>query len=161
MRAALFLSFLANVALALVSLTILPERVAIHFGQGGEPNGWALNLVSTFLMIGFNVLVFCGLYFSPQLIFVLPSKWISLPNRDYWLAPEHRTQTVERFRNRLWQYGVAVFLFMFGVGLLTIDANLSEPIRLNEHLFLIALVGFFAFTAYWTVTLVRAFKIPR
>ena len=161
MRAALFLSFLANVALALVSLAILPEHVAIHFGQGGAPNGWASNLESTFLMIGFNVLVFCGLYFSPKLISALPSKWISLPNRDYWMAPEHRAQTVEQFRNRLWQYGVVVFLFMFSVGLLAIDANLSEPIRLNERLFLTALIIFLAFTAYWTVALLRAFRIPR
>jgi hypothetical protein len=49
---------------------------------------------------------------------------------------------------------------MLCAGLLTIQANLSAPIRLNEHLFLIALFSFLAFTAYWIVALLRAFRIP-
>jgi uncharacterized membrane protein len=160
MRAALLLSFLANIALALVSLAILPERVAIHFGQGGAPNGWASSRASTLFMIGINVLIFCGLYFSPKLISALPGKWISLPNRDYWLAPERLAQTTQRFGHYLWQFGVAVFIFMFVAGALTIQANLSEPIRLNERVFLVALVSLLVFTVYWTALLLRAFRTP-
>ena len=37
-RTAFILSYMANVLLALVSLAILPERVAIHFGWGGMPD---------------------------------------------------------------------------------------------------------------------------
>lgn len=161
MRAALLISFLANIAVTLISPLILPERVAIHFGSGGLPNGWASSQTSTLLMLGFDVFVFCALYFSPRLVFALPSRWISLPNRDYWLAPERRAQTAETFRHYLWQFGAAVFLFMLCAGLLTIQANLSQPVRLNERLFLVALFAFFAFTAYWTVSLLRAFRVPR
>jgi len=160
MRAALILGFLSNMTLTLVSLAILPERVAIHFGTGGLPNGWATNLTSTLGMMGFHILLFCILYFSPRLIAAVPSKWISLPHRDYWLTPERRPQTIEKFRRYLWQFGAAVFGFMLCAGLLTVHANLSVPIRLNERLFLIALGGFLVYTAYWTIALLRTFRMP-
>jgi uncharacterized membrane protein len=160
MRNAFIASFLANLILALVSLVILPDQVAIHFGPGGTPDGWATNLASTLIMLGIHILVFCSLYFSPRLFTAVPSKWISLPNRDYWLRPEHRSEATARFSHHIWQFGSALFLFMFFAGLLTLKANLSDPVRLNERLFLIALVIFLAYTVYWTVALLRAFRVP-
>ena len=77
MRTAFIASFLANVLLALLSLLILPERVAIHFGLGGLPDSWASNLNSTLLMLGVHALVFVSLYFSPKLLATMPSRCIS------------------------------------------------------------------------------------
>ena len=56
--------------------------------------------------------------------------------------------------------GTVTFLFMLGATLLTMDANLSEPIPLNEHLFLVTLFSFLAYTVYSIVALLRAFRIP-
>ena len=160
MRATFILSFLANVILALVSSVILPERVAIHFGQGGVPNDWAINLTSTLIMLVMHGLVFCSLYFSPRLLASVPDKWVSLPNRKYWLSPQRRAQAVERFSRHIWQFGAALFLFMLFAGLLSLKANLSEPVRLDETPLLVALFIFVAYTVYWTVTLLRAFRVP-
>jgi hypothetical protein len=160
MRAIFLASFLANVTLALVSSIILPDRIAIHFGQGGIPDGWATNLTSTLTMLGVHSLVFCSLYFSPRLLTAVPAKWISLPNRGYWLRPEHRSQAVEKFCRHIWQFGTALFLFMLFAGLLSLKANLSDPVRLDEGLFFIALVIFLAYTGYWAVTLLKAFRAP-
>jgi uncharacterized membrane protein len=160
MRHAFVASFLANVTLALTSLVILPDRVAIHFGLGGAPDGWGSSLTSTLMMLGIHILVFCLLYFSPRLLTEVPSKWVSLPNRDYWLRPENRAQAVEKFRHRMWQFGTALFLFMFFASLLTIRANLSDPVRLDERLFLTGLAIFLAYAVSWTVALLRAFRIP-
>jgi uncharacterized membrane protein len=77
MRTAFIASFLANVLLALLSLFVLPERVAIHFGSGGLPDSWASNLNSTLLMLGAHALVFVSLYFSPKLLATMPSQCIS------------------------------------------------------------------------------------
>ena len=77
MRVAFITSFLANVMVTLVSLLILPERVAIHFGLGGLPDSWASNLNSTLLMLGVHALVFVSLYFSPKLLATMPSQCIS------------------------------------------------------------------------------------
>jgi uncharacterized membrane protein len=159
MRVALITSFLANVMVTLVSLLILPERVAIHFGLGGLPDSWASNLNSTLLMLGIHALVFVSLYFSPKLLATMPSRWISLPNRNYWLAPERRSEAVAKFSQFMWQFGTAIFLFMLLAGVLTMRANLSEPVRLEEGVLLIGLAIFLAYTAYWTLALLRAFRV--
>ncbi len=160
MRVAFITSFLANVMVTLVSLLILPERVAIHFGLGGLPDSWASNLNSTLLMLGVHALVFVSLYFSPKLLATIPSRWISLPNRNYWLAPERRSEAVAKFSQLMWQFGTAVFLFMLLAGVLTMRANLSAPVRLEEGVLLIGLAIFLAYTAYWTIALLRAFRVP-
>lgn len=160
MRVAFITSFLANVMVTLVSLLILPERVAIHFGLGGLPDSWASNLNSTLLMLGVHALVFVSLYFSPKLLATIPSRWISLPNRNYCLAPERRSEAVAKFSQLMWQFGTAVFLFMLLAGVLTMRANLSAPVRLEEGVLLIGLAVFLAYTAYWTIALLRAFRVP-
>ena len=50
---------------------------------------------------------------------------------------------------------------MFFAGLLTIWANLSDPVQLDERLFLTGLVILLAYTLYWTVAVLRAFRVPR
>ena len=104
MRNAFIVSFLANVVLSLASLVILPDRVAIHFGLGGAPDGWASNLTSMLLVLGVHTLVFCALYFSPRLISTVPSKWISLPNRDFWLTPQRRHLAAEKLSHHMWRF---------------------------------------------------------
>ena len=61
----------------------------------------------------------------------------------------------------MWRFGTAVFLFMLFAALLTIRANRSDPVRFDESLFLTGLVIFLAYTVYWVVALVRAFRIPK
>jgi uncharacterized membrane protein len=160
MRIAFIALFLANVTLSLVSLAILPDRVAIHFGSGGAPDGWASNLTHTLLMLGVDTLVFGALYFAPRLIAIVPSRWVNLPNRDFWLSPQRRSLTAEKLQQHLWRFGTAVFLFLLLAGFLTIRANRSDPVRLEEGLFLIGLGIFLVYTLYWVVGLVRAFRIP-
>ncbi len=53
-----------------------------------------------------------------------------------------------------------MFLFLLFAGFLTIRANRSDPIRLEEGLFLLGFVIFLAYTLYWVVGLVRAFRVP-
>lgn len=160
MRAIFIASFLTNLIIDLASLAILPDRVAIHFGMGGTPNGWATNLMNTLLMLGMHTLLFITLYFAPRLSIKLPGKWNTVPNRDYWLKPEHRSQAMAKFNKYIWQFGSAMFLFMLFANLLTLKANLSDPVQLDERLLLIALAIFLGYMVFWIVALVRAFRIP-
>ena len=153
--------FVANVVLSLVSLVLLPSRVAIHFGFGGIANGWASSCVNTLFLIGANTFLFFCLYFTPRLVFMFPSKWVNLPNRDYWLRLENKAHTGEMFSSSMWEFGTALFLFLFAVQLLTIQANLSQPAKLNQKPFFSVLILFILYTVYWCVKLSRAFRLPR
>ena len=161
MRLIFILVFIANVVLSLITLAILPPRVAIHFGVGGMANGWVPSYINTFFFIGINAFLFFSLYFTPQLVFRFPTKYINLPNKDYWLRLENKARMVRIFSSFMWEFGTALLLFFFAVQLLTIRANLSHPVKLNEKLFLSASTLFILFTVCWCVKLFRAFRPPR
>lgn len=109
MKALFILMFLANVAVTLVSLVLLPDRVAIHFGLRGVADGWASRSVHALLMTGTHVLL---------------------------------------------------FLFMLIVGLLVLEANLAETVKLDLPVFLGAFVAFLLYTVWWTIAFCCAFRIP-
>jgi uncharacterized membrane protein len=159
MRRTFVVCFLANVVLALVSWILLPARVAIHFGPGGLPNNWASSHVNSLIFLGVNVVLFFSLYFSPRLVLMFPAKWINLPHKDYWLAPEQRPRTAEKIAAQMHRFGVAIFLFLFATGLLTIQANLSDPVRLNEPLAMSLLAAFLVYTVVWCVRFFRSYRI--
>ncbi|MFH0908317.1 MAG: DUF1648 domain-containing protein [bacterium] len=159
MRALFILTFMANVVVTLISLAVLPSRVAIHYGADGMANGWAPNYVNALLMTGTHVLLFCSLYFSHRLILLFPPKWINLPNKEYWLKPEHRTRTMEKIQGFMWRFGGAVFLFFLVLGLLSLQANLAKIVRLNQRVLLPATGAFLAYTIWWTIVFFRAFRV--
>jgi len=160
MRTLFILAFLANVTVTLISLAVLPSRVAIHFGSGGLANGWAPNYVNAILMTGVHLLIFCSIYFSPRLAFLLPAKWINIPNKEYWLMPVNRTRALEITSGLLWRFGIAIFLFFLAISLLTLQANMAKPVRLNETIFFTAFGAFLIYTVCWTIAYYRAFRLP-
>ncbi len=160
MRLIFILMFVANVAETLVSLAVLPDTVAIHFGADGVANGWAPNYVNALLMTGTHVFLFLVLFFSAHLVAVLPPQLINLPNKEYWLSPANRKRTQEKIKRFMWQMGVAIFAFFFLIGLLTIQANLVKPVRLNLWVFFPALGLFLLYTIGWTISIYRAFRLP-
>ncbi len=161
MRALFILSFIANVILTLVSLAILPSRVAIHFGGNGMADSWAPSYVNAIIFLGIESFLFCCLLLAPRFMFVFPDKWLNLPNKRYWLKEENKPRAKAIIASMTWEFGIATFVFLFIVGVLAIQANLSDPVRLNEKVFLAALVLFLLYVAYWCTKWFWAFRTPR
>ena len=160
MKRLFILMFLANVVLTLISLAVLPERIAIHFGADGMADGWGSKFGNTAFMTFVQVLLFCTLLFSAGLMRALPVRWVNLPNKNYWLNPENRGRSLDTIQNFMWRFGVSIFLFLFVVNFLAFQANLAEPVRLNLKEFLPALAFLFAYTIWWTIMFFRAFRLP-
>src|SRR5437588_11310819 len=72
----------------------LPAVVAQHFGAEGNPNGWAPReaffLISWVVLLGISAL----LMVTPRLLRRVPVAMINLPNKDYWLAPERKEESL-------------------------------------------------------------------
>jgi len=154
------LAFVANVALTLISIMMLPDRVAIHFGANGTADGWASNNMNALLMTGMHVLLFCLFYFSPRLMLLFPAKWISLPNKAYWLQPAVLPRTQAKMSTFMWHYGIAMFLFLLMIGILSLQADLAPTVRLNLTVFFPALGAFLLYTVIWTLVFFRLFTNP-
>ncbi|OEU65502.1 MAG: hypothetical protein BA863_08060 [Desulfovibrio sp. S3730MH75] len=161
MRTTFILCFVCNLILAIVSVFVSPSNVAIHFGLGGQSDGWAPAYVSALIMTGVNTLLFLSLLFSPQLIRKTPAKWINFPNKDYWLKDENRSKTESLLSGQIFLFGTVTFVFMFIVGLLALQANLSDPIRFREDIFWWPFGLFMMYTVFWTINIMKTFRIPK
>ena len=133
MKALFLLSFLANIVLTLVSLLVSPEEVATHFGTGGAADGWGTRTTNALVMTGVHLLILASFGCTPLLLRKTPDRWINLPHKDYWLRPENRDRVEGMIMAPLYQFGAATFAFMFAIGLLALQANLSPPPVLREE----------------------------
>jgi len=154
-------TFVANVVVTLITFVVLPEEVAIHFGEDGKADGWAPNYVNALLMTGVHLLIFFSFYYSPRLMFLFPAKWINLPNREYWLSPENKPRTVGKTEQFMWRFGVSTFLFFLVISLLTLQANLAEEVKLSLPVFFTVLGAYMLYTVWWTIAFFVAFRMPK
>ncbi len=138
---------------------LLPPRIASSFDLAGKPEGWAgknefcLTYAGTLLVAG---AVFVGLALA---VGKTPSRLVSLPNKDYWLAPERRGET-HRFLSvwLLWM-GNATLVFLMAAMHLVMAANLRPPPDLGPWIWgLVA--AYLLFTAAWCAVLYWRFKKP-
>jgi uncharacterized membrane protein len=120
----------------------LPEQVASHFGLTGEANdsmsreGWTFFLSLAGVALGglFAVLA--------MLLPFFPDRFVNLPDRQYWLAPERRRQTLGRISGTMLWSACLMILFLAGIYYLTIRANRLSPPRLEAVPFVIVIGGF-------------------
>jgi uncharacterized membrane protein len=135
----------------------MPPVLATHFGGSGAPNGWQTQsqfFVLEIVLLGVCLLLAFGI---PRLIGVLPISMVNVPNKEYWLAPERREETLAFFRARFAWFGCGFLGFLIVVNQLVFDANQSQPRHLNGGAFTVALVAFLAFVGIWTVRLIARF----
>jgi uncharacterized membrane protein len=160
MRLLFILTFVANVVLVLATLPFLPEMVASHFGAGGMADGWMPRQVNAAIMVGVQVVLFAAIHFTPRLLARTPPSLISLPNREFWLAPQNRQRMTFLVGEFMCEYGAIMFVFLFLVELLAVRANLSANGQLDERVLWCALVILLVYSIVWTVRFFRAFRIP-
>jgi serine/threonine-protein kinase len=129
-----FVTLLASFAvlsiLVAATYSMLPERVATHFSARGEPDGWMSRPAYIAFVLGGAVLTASSCAGPIYLIRFLDASAINIPNREYWLAPEHRAEADRRILAfGFWLAALTVGLFV-GLHVLTILANRREPARL-------------------------------
>ena len=104
MRSAFIAIFGLNLILTVVALILCPSNVAMKFGAGGDPNGWTPAYVNALIMTGINILIFASFFFTPQLIRISPTRWISLPNKEYWLREENKARMSAILTGHMYQF---------------------------------------------------------
>jgi uncharacterized membrane protein len=151
---------LAATLLVLVYAPMLPERIAQHFDAAGVPNGWTSR--DGFVGIEAFVLAVLAVAFIvlPLVLGKLPARFVNLPHRDYWLAPERRDRSMRDLSDALLWFGCAALVMHIGVSALVIRYNLDGPQRLPSTVLWALLIGFVAFLAMWIVSIRRRFRRP-
>jgi hypothetical protein len=138
----------------------LPERMATHFDLAGRPNGFMSR--GGFFAFYFGLLAFMALTFFgiAALIRRVPPHMVSLPDRDYWLAPERREATMTWLAADCWRFGLVVLLFVNGIHELVLRTNVAGGPLPGLALWL-GVGGMLACTAFWLIRMMRRFRRPR
>ncbi len=160
MRKVLIAVFAANLILMAVSLTLLPDQVAIHFGGGGYPDSWASKEFNAAIFLVLEVPFFLLFYFSSVLPLGVSKKFLNIPNKNYWLQEENLARFQRKFGFYMAEFGVAIFTFFFCISLLALLANLRDPVMLDGGLFMIVFIAYMSYTIWWLVKLVRGLRVP-
>lgn len=155
----LFLILVA-IAAAFVWLTgrFLPDTVASHFNAAGAANSFMPRSIYVSFMLVIIVALPLALVFLPSLALSSPRARINLPNREYWLAPERRAETVGFLRRHSARFGSMLVMFLCYVHWLVVRANALAPPDLSSSWFIGGLVVFVASMIAWTAALFGRFR---
>jgi uncharacterized membrane protein len=160
--AAVFLWCLLFVAAGLHSAYYypqLPAMIATHFDVHGNPDDW----MTKESCVTLNAVIFIGLSVfllaMSRIVPAIPDWMVNLPHKDYWLAPERRTESLAYFSRFLLWINNATMLFLIGVFDSVYRANLAAPVRLPVD-FWIWLAGLLLFVTGATTRLYLRFGRP-
>ena len=136
----------------------LPDTVASHFGHGGQPDDWSSKRTYTTVILAITGVVAMTFLGMGAFLRRLPDDMINFPNRDYWLAPARRDESLAAFVRMLHGFGAATIALLIAMNQLVFDANLRPPARLGAASWLL-IAAYLAFAALWTIVLYRRFRV--
>lgn len=141
------------------SLPRTSSPLASHFDTAGVANGWMTKSTFSLVYSGPILLMSALALALGPLVNRLP--WLlSLPHRDYWLAPERRKSSLTYIDAwTLWFNNVTI-LFLLGVVHLTLEANREAQARLDVIAFAALAALYLGFTTLWLTRLFGRFRKP-
>jgi hypothetical protein len=154
-----FFLLVACAALFIVASGLaLPPIVASHFAAGGVANGHMARAVYIAFMLCFVIVLPVAMVLLTWRSLERPGARINLPHRDYWLAPERRSQTIARIRAGMLHFAALLLVFLCYAHALVVSANRAQPAHLDEGWFVAGLLVFLGAGLFWTLRFVRGFR---
>jgi len=138
----------------------LPDVVASHFNARGAANGWQTKQAFFSVFIGVSVLAIVVGFGVPRIIAAVPAQLINLPNKQYWLAPEHRAETMAFLNAYFAWFACAIFLIIILTFDYAIQSNLHPENPPNPARMWYVLAGFLLFSLVWVVRMLAKFLRP-
>lgn len=133
---------------------LLPDTMATHFNQANQANGWTAT--RAFLLGSLGILAGALLIWLliRGRLYRLPSSAFNLPNREYWLAPERRGETIGAIERQIEWFVALTMAYLAGMTQLTIEANLRTPPQMGGE-FWVLFWAYLALLLGWIVLLIR------
>jgi uncharacterized membrane protein len=136
----------------------LPDPMASHFNANGVATAW-MPKSGFFLLFAFVML------FASTPVFLLPwqiaaksNDKLNLPNKEYWLAPERRGETMRYLGIQMGWFGCALLAMLLCGFYFAVAANLKPDHSFDSSSFYVALVAFLIFSFSLPVRLLSHFR---
>ena len=138
----------------------LPDVVASHFNGRGAPNGYQTKQAFFAVFVGVTFLCVLFGFGLASLIGAMPMRLINLPNKQYWLAPERRDETLEWLKAYFGWFACALYVLMIVVYDYAAQSNLHPNHPPSVARLVYTLVGFLAFVIACLVRMFSRFGRP-
>jgi hypothetical protein len=140
----------------------LPEVVASHFNGRGVANGWQTKSAFFGVLVGVSVLAAVVGFGIPRIIASLPPRFINLPHKDYWLAPDHQAETMEFLDTHFAWFGCALLVLILVTFDFALQSNLHPDHRPDASRMWYLLAGFGLFAILSTARIFKRFgRVPQ
>ncbi|MFH1501759.1 MAG: DUF1648 domain-containing protein [Candidatus Eisenbacteria bacterium] len=139
----------------------LPETIATHFGASGQADGWSGT--RSFMLI-YGVIegaMVVGAFLIARFAMRIPTGALNIPNRDYWLEPERRSESLHFVWSRVLWMMAATLAFLIAVAEIVFRSNLTPGPPALTRDFLIVLVVFVAVTGWFSLGILTRFRLPK
>lgn len=137
----------------------LPDVVASHFNAAGDVNGWMPKSAFAAIAVGLLAMIVTVPLLVRGSVLRIPDSQINLPNKQYWLAPERREETLETIVNQQAVTAAALLGFLAITFHDLYQANLQPHPQMPNHVwvYLALVVGI----SLWSVVaMIAHFKRP-
>jgi hypothetical protein len=135
--------------------SVLPDRIATHFGISGTPDAWGTKTAFFLWYAVTTVFLASVLLWTPRMLSKIPTALINLPNKDYWLAPERKDETIAYIGRGMLLFGSGTLLFLLDIIHQSFQVSMGQASSLNHVWVTFAI--YLAFCVFWTVALFRRF----
>jgi uncharacterized membrane protein len=140
----------------------LPDPMASHFNASGTATAWMPKSGFFTLILVITLAASVPVFLVPRSLAKLSNDRINLPNKEHWLAPERRIETMQYLGNQMGWFGCALLtLLLFGL-YIAVAANFRPDHHFDSGSFYIVLGAFLAFILVWLVRLLSHFsRVPQ
>ncbi|MBN1998303.1 hypothetical protein JW935_12165 [candidate division KSB1 bacterium] len=136
----------------------LPNVMVSQFdGHGNPTSQMTKGAFSVLYWVTMLIMLLIFIVLPPAMKRLPTSMW-SLPNRDYWLAPERRDTTIAVIREYMFWCGFGMILFFMFLFQFTVSFHASGRERMSMTGFWILITAFAVFITVWTVAFVMQFR---
>lgn len=139
MTALALLIYIAGAAAVWLQLhhywAVLPDPIATTFDAQGKPGGWmTVRAVFAYYIAALGIVSF--LFMTAGLLTrKMPRLLVAVPNRDYWLAPERRGETIRYMKEFYLWTGAFAALFVAGTAEFIFSANMKISPQIDPQVF--------------------------
>lgn len=139
MAALAYLIYIAGAAAVWLQLhhywAVLPDPIATSFDLQGKPAGWMIVQKAFTIYIALLAAVSISFVAAGLLARKMPRVFVLIPNRDYWLSPERRGETIRYMKEFYLWTGAFPALFIAGTAEFIFSANMKISPQIDPQVF--------------------------
>ncbi len=138
----------------------LPAQIATHFDELGRPSEIMPKRLFMTFEAALLLLILTETTLIPVIVERLPSRFVNIPNRGYWLAEERRAETFAAIRRAFDSLGVVLVTFFIVINQIVFRANIMRE-NLSALVFFAFFGVFLIVMIGWMYLLIRRFRVVK